>query len=255
VEGAEIRRLKALGSMSISRVGPKQLAALAAALIFAVTIYCGGARAGDVVFTEGVSGTLNVPILSLKEARFKRVIKQEYDFSCGSAALATLLSYHYEMPIGETAVFTEMFKVGDQARIEKYGFSLLDMKEYLAHHGIRADGFRLSLDRLADLGVPAITLIQTQGYKHFVVVKGVRAGRVLIGDPARGTRTVPYDEFVNMWNGIAFVIRDKASIGKRYFNRADDWAVIAAAPFGTALARQSLSSFNVNLRGALSHSF
>jgi len=241
--------------MSISRTSFNRLAGAAAALFLYAALFGAPARAGEVVFTEGVAGTLNVPITSLKEARFKRVVKQEFDFSCGSAALATLLSYHYEMPISETAVFTEMFKVGDQARIEKYGFSLLDMKEYLDHHDLRADGFRVTLDRLAELGVPAITLIQTQGYKHFVVVKGVRAGRVLIGDPARGTRTVPYAEFVSMWNGIAFVIRDKASIGKRYFNREEDWAVLAAAPFGTALSRQTMSSFNVNLRGALSHTF
>src|SRR5262249_32320293 len=157
------------------------------------------AKAGDVGLTSGVGGVYNVPIASLKEARFKRVVKQEYDFSCGSAALATLLSYHYDTPVNETAVFTEMFPVGDPARIKRYGFSLLDMKQYLAVHDLRADGFRIDLKRLVEIGVPAIALIETQGYKHFVVVKGVKGDRILVGDPARGTRTIPREKFQSMW--------------------------------------------------------
>jgi uncharacterized protein len=229
--------------------------ALALACLATTAIGSGRALAGEVLFNQGVGGDYAIHVTSLKEARFRRVIKQEYDFSCGSAALATLLSFHYEMPVSETQVFTEMFKVGDQKRIEKYGFSLLDMKLYLEHHDIKADGFRVSLARLDELGVPAIALIETQGYKHFVVVKGVKAGRVLLGDPARGTRTVPYAEFVSMWNGIAFVIRDKASIGHEYFNSPQDWAVLAAAPFGTAMSRQTLSSFSVHLKGAMTNTF
>ncbi len=153
------------------------------------------AQAGEVGFTSAAGGVFNVPITSLKEARFKRVIKQEFDFSCGSAALATLLSYHYDTPINETAVFTDMYNIGDQERIKKYGFSLLDMKQYLAAHNMRADGFRVDLKRLVEIGVPAIALIETQGYKHFVVVKGVRGDRILVGDPARGTRTIPLEKF------------------------------------------------------------
>jgi len=239
--------------MSVSRIFKSVTSVLA--LLSCVLFSAGAANAGDVVLSRAVGGVLNVHITSLKEARFKRVVKQEYDFSCGSAALATLLSFHYEMPVSETEVFTEMFKVGDQQRIEKYGFSLLDMKQYLDHHNLRADGFRVGLDRLSELGVPAIGLIETQGYKHFVVIKGVKQGRVLVGDPARGTRTIPYEEFVSIWNGIAFVVRDKASVGKEYFNRDDDWAVLAAAPFGTAMSRQTLSSFSVHFKGAMTNTF
>lgn len=224
-------------------------------LLVAGLISSGPAQAGDVGFVRSAGGVFNVPITSIKEARFKRVIKQEFDFSCGSAALATLLSYHYDTPINETAVFTDMYRVGDQERIKKYGFSLLDMKEYLSAHNLRADGFRVDLPKLMEIGVPAIALIVTSGYRHFVVVKGVRGDRILVGDPARGTRTITREKFASLWNGIAFVIRDKASVGKTHFNRDDDWSVVAAAPFGTAMSRQSLSSFNVHLKGTMTNSF
>lgn len=228
--------------------------------VFAVIALAGlapqtAAFAGRVALANYSGADFSVHVTSLKEARFQRVVKQEYDFSCGSAALATLLSYHYDTPVNETAVFTDMWKVGDQERIKKYGFSLLDMKQYLASHDMRADGFKVDLKRLAEIGVPAIALIETQGYKHFVVVKGVRGERVLVGDPARGTRTIPREKFAQLWNGIAFVIRDKASVGKSHFNRDDDWSVMAAAPFGTAMSRQTLSSFNVHLKGTMTNSF
>ena len=59
------------------------------------------------------------------------------------------------------------------------------MKRYLAAHGFEADGFEQPLDKLDEARVPAIVLINENGYHHFVVVKGVQADRVLIGDPAR----------------------------------------------------------------------
>ncbi len=68
------------------------------------------------------AGDMDIHVRSLKEARFNRVIKQQYDFSCGSAAIATLLSYHYDIPIKETQVFQQMFSVGDKAHIKSTAF-------------------------------------------------------------------------------------------------------------------------------------
>ena len=213
------------------------------------------AHAGDIAFWGYSAGDMDIKVRSLKEARFTRVVKQQYDFSCGSAAVATLLSYHYDQPVSETQVFKEMFAVGDQEHIERYGFSLLDMKRYLESHNYVADGFRISLSRLRELGVPAIALIQVKGYRHFVVVKGVDDSRVLLGDPARGVRSVNVKDFDAAWNGIAFIVRNNAEVGKQHFNMKQDWDTLAAAPYGVALARQSLASFTVNLKGSLPNSF
>ena len=46
-------------------------------------------EAGTVGITDSSGSVFNLHVVSLKEARFKTVIKQQYDFSCGSAALAT----------------------------------------------------------------------------------------------------------------------------------------------------------------------
>ena len=60
--------------------------------------------------------------------------------SCGSASVATLLTYHYDHPIDEQTVFTGMWQAGDQERIQTDGFSMLDMKQYLAGLGYQAEG-------------------------------------------------------------------------------------------------------------------
>jgi len=203
--------------------------------------------AGDVGVHFAAGGQFRVGVTSLKEARFKTVLKQRYDFSCGSAALASLLSFHYERPTTEEAVFTAMYRLGDKERIQRTGFSLLDMKTYLEAEGLRADGFRVTLDKLETARVPAITLINTNGYKHFVLIKGVRGDEVVVGDPALGVRIYRRDAFVAMWEGIAFIIRGEPELARRHFNSAEDWAVRVKAPFGTALNGQSLASFTVNL--------
>jgi hypothetical protein len=218
----------------------------AALLALAIAMPVSG-EAGQVGVTFAAGGQFQVRVTSLEEAKFKTVLRQRYDFSCGSAALASLLSFHYDRPTTEERVFTAMYDLGDKERIHRTGFSLLDMKGYLEAQGLRSDGFRVSLDKLEAAQVPAITLINSNGYKHFVLIKGVRGGEVIVGDPALGVRIYQRDAFAAMWEGIAFIIRDEPELARKNFNSARDWAVRVKAPVGTALTRQSLASFNVNL--------
>ena len=194
-------------------------------------------------------GSFNVKVTSLKEARFRTTIRQQYDFSCGSAALATLLTYHYEDQLGEPEVFKAMYDAGNQEKIKRDGFSLLDIKKYLQARGYRADGFRTTLDKLAGAGVPAIVLINHNGYRHFVVVKGVTDREVLLGDPSYGLRRMPRDKFEPMWNGLLFLIRNKANVATRYFNQERSWQVHARAPMGMALGNHELANVTWMLPG------
>lgn len=204
---------------------------------------------GASLFISTSNVNLNIPITSLHEARYRSTIKQERDYSCGSATVATLLTYHYQFPVSEHDVFSFMYRNGDQQQIKRAGFSLLDMKYYLEAKGFQADGFRLPLDELAKIGVPAITLINDNGYNHFVVIKGVAARYVLLGDPARGTRAMARSHFEKIWNGLAFVIRNKRNVGAAHFNRAEEWHVAGRAPLATVLPRQGIASLLLSLPG------
>lgn len=193
------------------------------------------------VAIPGVSGSgITLDVTSKKESQFRSTMRQRYDFSCGSAALATLLTSGYEDAVSEGAVFSRMYEAGDKERIRKQGFSLLDMKGYLESEGYMADGYRISLDKLAELGVPAITVLDMKGYKHFVVVKGVAEKEVLVSDPAAGTMVLPRTQFETMWNGILFLIRNRKNVAVNYFNRKEDWQVRTRAPIGTAMGASEL---------------
>jgi len=189
-------------------------------------------------------GDVVIPLTTLKQARMGRTLIQKYDFSCGSAALATLLTHHYGFPVTEEAVFEQMYEHGDQKKIHTEGFSLLDMKRYLEAQGFEADGFEQPLDKLNEARVPAIVLINSDGYHHFVVIKGLQDDRVLLGDPASGTRAVPRKAFEAMWqNGLLFVIHNRMESAR--FNVAADWRAAPHSPVGTGIARNSMFDVTV----------
>ncbi|QID16820.1 C39 family peptidase [Nitrogeniibacter mangrovi] len=192
------------------------------------------AGAAQLSFPTDVVGPYTLRVTSLKEARHLGTIQQQYDFSCGSAALATLLTHHYGYAVTEQVVFRVMYLRGDQAKIRREGFSLLDMKNFLAANGFASDGFEAPLEALTKAKVPAIALVSEMGYHHFVVIKGLQDGRVLIGDPARGTRAVSRSAFEAMWhNKILFVIKNHLEAAR--FNRAADWRVAPRAPLEAGL--------------------
>lgn len=188
------------------------------------------AYAGSVQI-PGIGGDITVAVTSFQEQRFSTILRQEYDFSCGSAALASLLSFHYGQRVTEQAVFGAMLENADKDKVRQEGFSMLDMKRYLETQGYKADGFRLSLSGLRQqVGLPLIVLMDVDGFRHFVVVKGISDQEVLVGDPARGLKVYSRDAFVRQWDGIAFAIRNYLNQGRNAFNRTDDWQQVARAP-------------------------
>jgi predicted double-glycine peptidase len=212
------------------------------ALLLGLLLACAPCvHAGRVELTSSVGTNASVPVKSIKELKFRAVVRQQFDFSCGSAAVATLLSHHYRNPVSEQDVFLQMYDKGNKASIQREGFSLLDMKQYLDAIGFQADGLYASLDDLAQVGIPAIVLIEVNGYKHFVVIKGVKNGELMVGDPAAGLKVYRRADFEKIWtNGILFVVRSRTDIAKSHFNT--EWNSIARAPVGTAILRDTLSN-------------
>ncbi len=142
-----------------------------------------------------------------------------------------------------------MYAAGDQEKIRREGFSLLDMKRYLESQGYRADGVQVSLDELAEASVPAIALVSDGGYRHFVVVKGKQGGRIVLGDPALGTRIVMREQFESMRvGGIFFVIRSHRERAR--FNVPADWNARLAAPLALGVARDALGTFMLGIPDA-----
>jgi hypothetical protein len=198
-------------------------AALAAVPADAGSVYLNGVGLG------GGAATTNLE--SFQEKKYKATVAQQYDFSCGSAALATLLTYNYNIPVSEPEVFREMFDNGDKKVIAESGFSLLDIKNYLARRGLDANGYRAPLSKLVEVRLPAIVLVNVRGYSHFVVLEGIQNGWVLLSDPANGMRSEPIGEFEGQWSGIFFLILTNAEYAQQTFNNREKWAAAPAPPW------------------------
>ena len=140
--------------------------------------------------------------------KYKHIVHQAYDFSCGSAALTTILRFHLGLDITEQQAMEGMLEHGERDKIvARRGFSLLDMKRYVATLGSDSGGFRADIDDLAKLDQPAIVPIDYAGFKHFVVVKGVRDDHVYIADPSAGNIAFSVPKFQELWDhGTLFVI-------------------------------------------------
>lgn len=141
----------------------------------------------------------------------KHLVKQELDFSCGSAAVATIFNYYLGEHVTEKDVIEGLFKVGNVKKIiKRKAFSLLDIKKFAEYRGYKAVGYRTDVKGLVKLGKPAIVTLELGNYKHFVVFRGVRKGRVFLADPALGNTILSVEEFERMWyKKIALVIEPK----------------------------------------------
>ncbi|GGE52773.1 hypothetical protein GCM10011533_01530 [Streptosporangium jomthongense] len=193
------------------------------------------------VMLPGLNGGLQLEVRSFKEQRFSSVMQQQYDFSCGSAAIASLLTYHYDNEVTEQEVFSGMFSLADPEKVRKEGFSMLDMKRFLESEGYQADGFRMPLTGLRDkVRLPVIVLLNLNGFRHFVVIKGISEDEVFVGDPARGLKAYSRAEFEEYWNGAAFVIRSNIQQGRSRFLTDGNWPQIVRAPLFKAQEGPSL---------------
>jgi uncharacterized protein len=200
-------------------------------IIAASLIYAGPSYASQVQLTPVATGAnYNVPVMSWADIPFRTVVRQRFDFSCGSAAVATLLTYQFGIKTTESEPFRSMWAKGDQASIKAKGFSMLDMKHYLESRGLRAVGYRYSIADIAKARQPGIALIDLRGFKHFVVVKGVASGKVLVGDSILGLTEYPVDEFTKMWNGIYLTVTPPSEGKRPIFNLASDWGPWSRAP-------------------------
>lgn len=168
----------------------------------------GAAFAGAVLLGGPHSAGADTPVRSLLEIRREGVVVQQWDTSCGAAALATVLTHVFKDPVSERTAAQAMLRRTDPLRVRvRGGFSLLDMKRFAESRGYAATGYRgLSLEDLRR--VPSIIVpIDEYGDPHFVVVRGATDTEIDIADPAFGNRRMPVGRFLNIWkDGIGFVI-------------------------------------------------
>jgi hypothetical protein len=149
------------------------------------------------------------PIGSWRELRDRNVVRQQLDYSCGAAALATLIRYYFGDDVSEERILADILGSMTAEEVvdrETNGLSLLDLRLQAERMGYQAVGVQLNLSALPRLTGPVIVHLEGNDYRHFAVLKGVRGDRIFLADPSLGNVRRSVDRFATEWSGIALVL-------------------------------------------------
>lgn len=96
----------------------------------------------------------------------------------------------------------------EQAGTDASGTSAYGLVRAARSLGMQAEAVRGDIDGLAACDFPVIAHVVTrEGLLHFVVVKGIRRGRVEVADPATGHYGLSLDAFAELWKtGVAILV-------------------------------------------------
>jgi predicted double-glycine peptidase len=221
---------------------------------------CGGANYEDGLPIGGPlpgAAAIFPRTTTFRDQKFVNVVRQHNDFSCGSAALATILKYAYGMNVTERDVYNGMYAMSDQALVRERGFSLLDIRNYVQSIGFDGEGYQISPKALDRVKVPVIVLLNINRYEHFVVMRKATPNGVYIADPELGNYVTPPETFLKEWQfGVIFAV-----IGKGYINDnplvtldkplSGNQEVRSLIPAFNPLTAQTLATISVNLGARL----
>lgn len=147
------------------------------------------ASAAELFFNQAFIET--VPVTSWTEIRDQGIIKQRFDYSCGAAALATVLRHFYGLEVDEATIID---KIG-----LKDEFSFADLDRVIEEYALKAVAVALDFDHLQRMTFPAIVYLDFHGEGHFSVLRGISASSVWLGDPSWGNIHITPDRFRGMW--------------------------------------------------------
>lgn len=132
------------------------------------------------------------PIKSWKDFRDEGIVKQNLDYSCGAASVATVLNSFYGKNVTEAQLLKAMNKEDARASFE-------DMARVVQHWGFKAQGFASSWEQLQQLKIPVIVYVRHRSLDHFSVLYGIDGQTVWLADPSQGHRTYSREQFLAMW--------------------------------------------------------
>lgn len=119
---------------------------------------------------------------------------------CGAVALAIILAYYGKyVPLEDMRVLCDVSRDGSNAA------SILQAARRL---GLKANGYKVEIDKLASLTFPMIIYWQLN---HFVVLEAIEKNHAYINDPASGRRKVDWDEFDVSYTGIVLLCSPEPS--------------------------------------------
>jgi hypothetical protein len=152
---------------------------------------------------------------SWREIKVQNVVMQGADYSCGAAALATVLRYFWQDNVGETKILDTIMDFLTKAEIKDRmdnGLSIDDLRRAAVELNYLAEVGTITFAELTQSKVPLLVAINANGYDHFVVVRGVFGNNVYLADPMRGNIRVRTNVFASQWTKNAVLVVLKPNV-------------------------------------------
>lgn len=157
-----------------------------------------------ILFSSGYSSATT----DYRTLRYADVIGQTSDFTCGPAAIATLLTHYYGQTVSEQSV-TERSVADMESRGKAVteGLTLLSLRNVLSQESVAGSGYKLTLEQLRGVMAQGLPVVANVVYPkgHYYLVLAVDDQNVLLADPSWGVRSQPLDNFLNAWNGVVLI--------------------------------------------------
>ncbi|TWU25963.1 C39 family peptidase [Bythopirellula polymerisocia] len=141
-------------------------------------------------------------VCSWKSLKERNVVMQKRDYSCGAAALATVIKFYIGDPMNEGVILRTLDglltfeEVKD--RIEN-GLAMSDLRKAAVELSYQSVVAQMSLEQLFESKVPLVVGITENEYKHFVVYRGTDYQYVYLADPIRGNIRLLINDFACQW--------------------------------------------------------
>jgi len=149
--------------------------------------------------------------------RYTHVTGQTDWYTCGAAAVSTLLTYYYGDEVSEQEILEVAFMATQESGKDPLeGLTALSLKRAMQQRDYQVKAYRVNLEQLVDYfqrgGLPVVAHV-TKPQLHFLVISGLVKNpqrpnaqpQVLLADPSWGRRIIPLEELVT-YKGFSGVI-------------------------------------------------
>lgn len=141
-------------------------------------------------------------VYSWKERKEFNVVMQKRDYSCGAAALATVLVYFWGEDVTEEQILKELLGVLTinelRDRVQN-GMTMTDLRRVAVRMGYEAAIGSMQFEKLPESKIPLIVGISVNEFDHFVVYRGFDGYYVYLADPIRGNIRIKANDFLQQW--------------------------------------------------------
>lgn len=154
-------------------------------------------------------------VKSLQELRNQRVVRQNYEESCGASSLATLINLIDNQKLSEL----DLLKIMSEKELFTDMISFADLEEAVKKKGFKANSFRIdrqNLDKI--LNIPLLVKIEDDPrFPHFVVIINHKGSFIQVFDPSYGECISYKREFYSVWDknnkgGYVLVVLPKKAL-------------------------------------------